>query len=279
MTAWWPSPNSRTASRVSCGSIPWTLATPTTGRAGASRTSPTPGTPVASSRRCRPLPAPSGRRSTSKAPSGWCGSPSGTRRLGRHSKAIGEFRAGAYYFNGSRTGLRTSRVQGQAEELASALNARFRPALMAFFLRRIGNHAEAEDLTQDVLVRVTKHGAEIDASRPDAYVFQIAANLLRDRGRRHVVRANYMQSFEAASASDLEERDPQRVLQARQSLATVMRAVRELPERTRTVFILFRLEGMKQREIADHLGLSVRTVELHVIRASAHLRELLKGDQ
>ena len=170
-------------------------------------------------------------------------------------------------------------MQGQAEELASALNARFRPALMAFFLRRIGNHAEAEDLTQDVLVRVTKHGSEIDASRPDAYVFQIAANLLRDRGRRHVVRSSYLQSFEASSAADLEERDPHRVLQARQSLATVMKAVRELPERTRTVFILFRLEGMKQREIADHLGLSVRTVELHVIRASAHLRELLKGDR
>lgn len=170
-------------------------------------------------------------------------------------------------------------MQGQAEELASALNVRFRPALMAFFMRRIGNHAEAEDLTQDVLVRVTKHGSEIDASRPDAYVFQIAANLLRDRGRRHLVRSNYLHSFEAASAPDLEERDPHRVLQARQSLATVMKAVRELPERTRTVFILFRLEGMKQREIADHLGLSVRTVELHVIKASAHLRELLKGDQ
>jgi RNA polymerase sigma-70 factor (ECF subfamily) len=170
-------------------------------------------------------------------------------------------------------------VQGQADELASALNARFRPALMAFFLRRIGNHAEAEDLTQDVLVRVTKHGSQIDASRPDAYIFQIAANLLRDRGRRHVVRSGYLQSLEAASSADLEERDPHRVLQARQSLATVMKAVRQLPERTRTVFILFRLEGMKQREIADHLGLSVRTVELHVIKASAHLRELLKGDQ
>jgi RNA polymerase sigma-70 factor (ECF subfamily) len=170
-------------------------------------------------------------------------------------------------------------VQGEAEDLASALNTRFRPALMAFFLRRIGNHAEAEDLTQDVLLRVTKRGSAIDASRPDAYVFQIAANLLRDRGRRHVVRSNYLQSFEAFSAADMEERDPDRVLQARQSLATVIRAVRELPERTRTIFVLFRLEGMKQREIADHLGLSVRTVELHVIRASVHLRERLRGDQ
>jgi RNA polymerase sigma factor (sigma-70 family) len=170
------------------------------------------------------------------------------------------------------------RVQAETQDLASVLNARFRPALITFFLRRIGNLAEAEDLTQEVLLRVTQRASTIDASRPDAYVFQIAANLLRDRGRRLNVRISYLQSFESSDAADLEERDPERVLQARQSLATVMKALRELPERTRTVFILFRLEGMKQREIADHLGLSIRTVEFHVIRASVHLRDRLKGE-
>ena len=74
-------------------------------------------------------------------------------------------------------------------------------------------------------------------------------------------------------ASRVEERDPDRVLQAKQSLTTVLEALRQLPERTRTIFVLFRLESMKQREIADMLGLSVRTVEQHVVRASVHLRE------
>jgi RNA polymerase sigma factor (sigma-70 family) len=68
------------------------------------------------------------------------------------------------------------------------------------------------------------------------------------------------------------------VLQGRQSLATVLNALGELPERTRTVFILFRLENMKQREIADMLGISVRTVEQHVVRASVKLREGLGGE-
>jgi len=93
------------------------------------------------------------------------------------------------------------------------------------------------------------------------------------------VRAAYQNGYGAVDASWVEERDPDRVLQARQSLATVMAALRALPERTRTIFILFRLEGMKQREIADVLGISVRTVELHVIRASVHLRERLGADQ
>ena len=170
-------------------------------------------------------------------------------------------------------------MTAEAENLASALNLRFRPALMAFFLRRIGNHAEAEDLTLEVLLRVTQRSATIDASRPDAYVFQIAANLLRDRGRRYKVRTGYLASFEASDGADVEERDPDRVLQGRQALATVLKALKQLPERTRTIFILFRLEGIRQREIADLLGVSVRTVELHVIKASVHLRECLGGDR
>jgi len=166
-----------------------------------------------------------------------------------------------------------------AEAVANALSRRFRPALMAFFLRRIRNHSEAEDLTQDVLMRVSEKGSFIDAARPDGYVFQIAANLLRDRGRRLKVRAIYQQGLGANEASRVEELDPDRVLQARQSLAAVVTALNEMPERTRTIFTLFRLENMKQREIADMLGISVRTVEQHVILASTRLRERLGGDR
>ncbi|WP_293381834.1 sigma-70 family RNA polymerase sigma factor [Phenylobacterium sp. SCN 70-31] len=163
-------------------------------------------------------------------------------------------------------------MQPDAKAAASAMSQRFRPALIAFFLRRIRNHSEAEDLTQEVLLRVAQRGAEIDAARPDAYVFQIAANLLRDRGRRQKVRAAYQAALASNDAAWVEERDPDRVLQAKQSLSTVLGALQELPDRTRTIFVLFRLENMKQREIADMLGISVRTVEQHVVRASVHLR-------
>lgn len=170
-------------------------------------------------------------------------------------------------------------AQEAAQAAAKAMSQRFRPALMAFFLRRIRNHSEAEDLTQETLMRVAQRAESIDPSRPDAYVFQIAANLLRDRGRRHKVRAAYLSGVGASDAAQVEELDPDRVLQARQSLATVIEALKALPERTRTVLILFRLEGMKQREIADMLGISVRTVEQHVVRASVHLRERLGADE
>jgi RNA polymerase sigma factor (sigma-70 family) len=167
-------------------------------------------------------------------------------------------------------------MRAEPETSATLLTRRFRPALMAFFLRRIHNHAEAEDLTQDVLVRVATHEAAIDTGRPDAYVFQMAANLLRDRARRLKVRAQYQSGLGAVEAVFKEDRDPDRILQGRESLAGVVAALNELPERTRTAFILFRLEHMKQRDIADLLGVSVRAVEHHVVKASVHLRDRLE---
>lgn len=169
-------------------------------------------------------------------------------------------------------------MEAEDKAVICALSQRFRPALIAFFLRRIRSHSEAEDLTQEVLLRIVQRGADIDASRPDGYVFQVAANLLRDRGRRQMVRTNYLDVFAPTHVNWVDEVDPARVFLAKQSLAAVVAALRELPERTRTIFILFRMESMKQRQIADMLGISARTVEHHVMRASVHLRERFGGE-
>jgi RNA polymerase sigma-70 factor (ECF subfamily) len=170
-------------------------------------------------------------------------------------------------------------VQVEAKVDLGSLSRRFRPALMAFFVRRLHNHAEAEDLTQEVLVRLAAHTDTLKADRPDAYVFQAAANLLRDRARKAAVRARYGRGQGAIDAGEVEERDPDRVLLGRVALATVTAALKELPERTRSIFILFRLENMKQREIADMYGLSLRVVERHVVKASLHLRARLGEDR
>lgn len=149
---------------------------------------------------------------------------------------------------------------------------------MAFFLRRVRHHSAAEDLTHEVLLRLAERGTTIDTSRPDAYVFQIAANLLRDTYRRDKVRRDYAATGPEEDSS-VEARDPHRILEAKQSLDVVLGTLRTLPERTRTIFILFRLEKMKQREIAEMLGVSLRTVEQHVLRASTTLHASLRGER
>ena len=148
----------------------------------------------------------------------------------------------------------------------------YRPALIAFFLRRVHSHSEAEDLTQEVFIRIA--GSSRSAMRhPDAYIFQVAANLLRDRARREQVRAEHAASARVVEGAGVEVLDPFRVAAARETLGQLVSALDELPERTRRIFLLFRYEQIDQRTIADSFGISLSAVEKHVYRAMAHLIE------
>ena len=64
---------------------------------------------------------------------------------------------------------------------------------------------------------------------------------------------------------------PERVLLGKQTLSDVMAALNDLPERTRNMVILHRIEGLKYWQIAEQYGISVSAVEKHMIRAMAHL--------
>ncbi|MDB5457935.1 MAG: polymerase, sigma-24 subunit, subfamily [Caulobacter sp.] len=157
----------------------------------------------------------------------------------------------------------------------TGLNRRYRPALMAFFMRRTASHSDAEDMTQDLFAKLaTAQTGEIDNA--DAYIFQMAANLLRDRGRRERIRANYRASVHSG-AEDLEPLDPARVLLGRESLGEVSDALRELPDRTRAIFLLFRLEGMKQSELAALYGVSISAVQKHIFKAMTHLTRRVRA--
>lgn len=161
-------------------------------------------------------------------------------------------------------------MQPLSEDPLTPLSRRFRPALMAFFLRRIGNHAEAEDLTQDVFSRLMAMPAD-RMENPDAYIFQIAANLLRDRYRRDKVRKDHQLGVIASEGVGVEFLDPDRVHAGREALGQVAQVLRDLPERTRTIFILYRIESVKKRDIADGFGISISAVDKHLMKAMATL--------
>jgi RNA polymerase sigma-70 factor (ECF subfamily) len=162
-------------------------------------------------------------------------------------------------------------------DLLTLLDGRFRGPLMGFFLRRIKNRAEAEDLTQEVFVRLLSTSEPNRIKHADAFVFQVAANLLIDRSRFQARRAPTSSDQTKNGRADeltsdlVEDRDPQRVLLSRETLVEALRMLDALGERTRDIFILFRLENMKQRDIAAIYGIAQSTVEKHVMKAALHL--------
>jgi len=167
-------------------------------------------------------------------------------------------------------------------ESRTQLGARFSGPLLRFFLRRIRDRAQAEDLTQEVLLRVLRSSDGELIANPQAYVFKAAANLLRDHRRRHVrnpiLQALSLDELVAESGERLvEDRSPERVLLGEATLEEALEALGELNELTRNVFILFRLENMQQKEIAALYGIGLSTVEKHVMRAMLHLTNRCAG--
>ena len=155
------------------------------------------------------------------------------------------------------------------------LDARFRASLLAYFLRRTGSPQEAEDLTQETFVRLIGSSTFENADEARAFVFRVASNLLRDRARSQTRLRRFptlpLDSVAGDESKLVEDIDPERVLISRENLTEVLACLDELGERTKNIFILFRLEGMRQKGIAAFYGISVSTVEKHVMTAVLHL--------
>jgi RNA polymerase sigma factor (sigma-70 family) len=155
------------------------------------------------------------------------------------------------------------------------LDQRFRAPLTSYFRRRVSSKTEAEDLAQDVFERVLRSSRTALILNPDALVFRIALNLLRDRARRQHSRGieQSLSGEELDTLSDalLVELPPERTVQAQRELERVHAALGELSERTQAIFCLRRFENFKMREIAEIYGISVSAVEKHFSKALLHL--------
>ncbi len=151
------------------------------------------------------------------------------------------------------------------------LFAQFQLPLEKYFRKRVYNQNEVEDLVQDVFYRLTSRADNADLERPEAFIFQIAANLLRDKARREATKRAFTKQLSDQNENAFEELSPERVLLGKEKVVALKNALNELPERTRTVFLLHRFEEFKYREIAQQLGISMSSVEKHMMDAIKHL--------
>ncbi|HEX8667025.1 MAG TPA: RNA polymerase sigma factor [Allosphingosinicella sp.] len=143
--------------------------------------------------------------------------------------------------------------------------------LTRYFGRTVRDQAEVEDLVQDAFARMVSRDGGGRIENINGYVLKTASSIVADRARRRSARrADLHVPFDAELHAG-EEIDPERVLSGREELDAAAAALLALPERTRTVFILRRLEGYRYAEIAAHLGISVSAVEKHLVRALGHL--------
>jgi RNA polymerase sigma-70 factor, ECF subfamily len=173
----------------------------------------------------------------------------------------------------------------KGEERAFAeLVQRYQTRLLNFVYRTVGDRERAEDLVQEVFVRVYRHLHRFDRSKKfSTWVYTIASNLakneLRNRSRNPLVLFQAVQKNWEDDDRPIQFEDPSSrpddMFRKRHLREVVEKSVAQLPEHHRDVFILRELEGKSYEEIADITGCNLGTVKSRLNRARTSFAEIV----
>ncbi|HEX5777099.1 MAG TPA: RNA polymerase sigma factor [Caulobacteraceae bacterium] len=153
----------------------------------------------------------------------------------------------------------------------------YRTVLLRYFDRRNVPPADQEDAAQEVFARLLRRDGAAPIETLDSYLFQTAASVAVDFHRRAVARGRGAHQPYDDALHAMADFSPEQIYGGREEVALVMTALLELPQRTRTAFVLARFEKMRLAEIARRLNLSVAGVEKNVRKAMAHVTARLEG--
>ena len=146
-----------------------------------------------------------------------------------------------------------------------------RSTLLRFLTARTRDPSLAEDLLQDVWIKIDTHEACGPIDNPLAYLFKICENTVRDAKRsaaRKLARETlWLEAGSGLTAERSDQLTPEKITIERDQLKHMLLELQKLPERTRQVFIDFRVNEISQKEIAANLDISVSAVEKHLQRA------------
>ncbi len=142
----------------------------------------------------------------------------------------------------------------------------FHAKLRSFTLRRVPDAATADDILQDVYLRIHAHIDELrESERLESWIYQITRNAIADHYRRTRPQDELPESLPAPAA---EEPDAEAEL-----APSVLDMLHCIPPKYRQALELTELQGLTQAELAQHLGISVSGAKSRVQRAREKLRE------
>ena len=151
-------------------------------------------------------------------------------------------------------------------------------ALTRFLTRRWPRRAEVPDIRQEAYMRVYEAAMKSRPRTAKTFLFITARNLMADRARRRrIVSIDAVRDVDALNVS-IDEVSPEARLTAYEELRRLAQAFDALPAKCRRVMWLRRVEELSQRQVADQLGISEKTVEKHVARGVQLLADFLYGD-
>ncbi len=161
---------------------------------------------------------------------------------------------------------------------------RYQSRLLNFIYRTIGDRDRAEDLVQETFIRVYRHLHRFDQTKKfSTWIYTIASNLakneLRNRSRNPLVLFQTIKKNWEADHRPLQWEDPHHrpddLYRKRHLRAMVEKAVEQLPEHHRVVFVLREMEGKTYEEISEITGVNLGTVKSRLNRARNNFAQII----
>ncbi len=152
------------------------------------------------------------------------------------------------------------------------------PGLRDWLRRRLSLRQDVDDVVQETYAILAAMADVSHIQQPRAYVYSAAHSVVLQQLRRAQV-----VSIEAVAEIDRvaivgDEISPERLASSRQELARIGALIDGLPEKCREAFVLRRVEGYSQREIAQRMQISENTVEKHICKGIRVLMDSMKRD-
>jgi RNA polymerase sigma-70 factor (family 1) len=143
-------------------------------------------------------------------------------------------------------------------------------AIKNYLYYKCGDVDLAEDLSQEVFLKLWERREQIQEKKVKSYLYTIATNLFLNQIKHQKV----VLKFQSQALSSVSNQTPQFLMEEREFQARLEASLASLPEKNRTVFLMNRIDKLTYREIAERLEISEKAVEKRMTRALKVLRQL-----
>lgn len=154
-----------------------------------------------------------------------------------------------------------------------------RTSLTRYVSRYFRRAQEAEDVVQEAFVKVIQAQRDREIQSPKSYIFRTARNI----SLAHISKSSYKLTDEVGDiltdSELLMTKTMEEQFEVRENFEVFCSAVRVLPVKCRRVFVLCRVYGFSQKEVALRMGITLSTVEGHLTRATRRCVDFMEAEQ